>query len=122
MNNITLIGRLTKNPELNTTGNGTKYSRFSISVSRGKVKEGDPKADFIPCIAWKSTAEILAKYAHKGQLIGVNGKLNVKEYEKDGEKRKAFEVLVLVMELLGGKPTADKPEDEDNGAALPFDV
>lgn len=122
MNNINLTGIISKELKLETTANGVNYCRFILAVSRGKVKEGDPKADFIPCIAWKSTAEILAKYAHKGQLIGVNGKLNVKEYEKDGEKRKAFEVLVLVMELLGGKPTAEKPEAEDNGAALPFDV
>lgn len=109
MNSINLSGRLVKDPELKTLESGTKYARFKIAVSRIGVKEGGQKADFIPCVAWAKTAEILTQYATKGSLVGVTGRLTANEYEKDGEKKISFEVLALSVELLGSKPEP-KPE------------
>lgn len=104
MNSITLSGRLVKDPELKSLESGTKYARFKIAVSRVGAKDGQQKADFIPCIAWAKTAEILTQYAAKGSLVGINGRLTANEYEKDGEKKISFEVIALNVELLGGKP------------------
>lgn len=109
MNNITISGRLTKDPELKSLESGTKYARFKVAVSRVGAKEGQQKADFIPCIAWAKTAEILTQYAAKGSLVGVTGRLTANEYEKDGEHKISFEVVALNVELLGSKPEP-KPE------------
>lgn len=110
MNNINLTGRITKDPELKETSNGVKYARFTIAVSRIGAKEGAQKADFIPCIAWKKTAEILCQYCVKGQMLGVNGRLSAEMYEKDGEKKTAYEVIALSLEMIGGKPES-KPQE-----------
>lgn len=111
MNSITLSGRLVKDPELKSLESGTKYARFKIAVSRVGAKDGQQKADFIPCIAWAKTAEILTQYAAKGSLVGVTGRLTANEYEKDGEHKISFEVVALNVELLGSKPEP-KPEAE----------
>lgn len=102
MNNINLTGRLTKDPELKQTPNGVNYARFTLAVSRGKVKEGQQATDFIPCVAWQKTAEILVKYCKKGKLLGLNGRLSAQQYEKDGQKKIGFEVIALSLEMLGG--------------------
>lgn len=109
MNSITLSGRLVKDPELKSLESGTKYARFKLAVSRVGAKEGQQKADFIPCIAWAKTAEILTQYAAKGSLVGITGRLTANEYEKDGERKISFEVIALNIELLGSKPEP-KPE------------
>ena len=145
MNCINLTGRLTRDPEaIVTTSSGAKYSRFTIAVGRIGAKEGAQSADFIPCIAWNKTAEILTQYCKKGQMIGVNGRLNVTPYEKNGEKRTAFDVVALSLEMLGGKPSENNEESkpkaepvkapskpieatiddyiDDNNVDLPFEI
>lgn len=113
MNSINLTGRLTYDPELNETSNGTKYTRFKLAVARIGAKEGQQKADFIPCLAWSKTAEILCQYCKKGSMIGLNGRLTANEYEKDGEKKVAFDVVALSLEMLGSKPQEEsKPKAE----------
>ena len=109
MNNINLTGRLTYDPELKETNNGTKFTRFKLAVSRIGAQEGQQKADFIPCLAWSKTAEILCQYCKKGSMIGLNGRLTANEYEKDGEKKIAFDVVALSLEMLGGK--SEKQEE-----------
>lgn len=134
MNSINLTGRLTYDPELKTTGSGANYARFKIAVSRVGAKEGQQKADFIPCIAWNKTAEILTQYCKKGSMIGLNGRLTASEYEKDGEKKIAFDVVALTLELLESKKKEEKaPEPEklieevdefidNNNSDLPFEI
>lgn len=138
MNCINLTGRLTRDPEaIVTTSSGAKYSRFTIAVGRFGAKEGAQSADFIPCIAWNKTAEILTQYCKKGQMIGVNGRLNATQYEKDGQKRTAFDVVALSLEMLEKAKTESKPEpapeakpeplaldliEDDNGIDLPFEL
>lgn len=116
MNNCIFTGRLTKDPEIKTTQSGKKYINFTIAVDR-KVKDsnGQRQADFIPCIAWNKTAEIIAQYFVKGSPIGVIGSLQVRAYDKDGEKRFAYEILVNEIDFIGGAKSPNNPEvTQDN--------
>ena len=111
MNNCIFTGRLTKDPEIKTTQSGKKYINFSIAVDRKtKDSNGQRQADFIPCIAWNKTAEIIAQYFVKGSPIGVIGSLQVRAYDKDGEKRFAYEILVNEIDFIGGAKSPNNPE------------
>ena len=113
MNNINLIGRLTKDPEVKLTQSSTKYCRFCIAVDGIKDREGNIPADFIDCIAWSKAAELVYKYFRKGSRIGINGRLHTTIYESDGgEKRKFCEVVVNSIDFLDPK----KNESADTGA------
>ena len=96
MNNVSLIGRLTANPELKHTQNGLAYTRFSIAVDRAFVKQGEERqADFINIVAWRQTAEFICRYFMKGQRIGITGEIRTGSYTaQDGSKRYTFEVMV----------------------------
>lgn len=113
-NSVTLIGRLTKEPELQTYGKGKdagKYLRFSIAVRDGVNKDGDPQAQFIDCIAWNATAETITNYVEKGDIFAVNGKLVQNNYEdSEGIKRYSLQVTVTGLELLPN----NREEKEDN--------
>jgi len=96
MNNVSLIGRLTANPELKHTQNGMAYTRFSIAVDRAFVKQGEERqADFINIVAWSKTAEFICRYFTKGQRIGLTGEIRTGSFTgQDGIKRYTFEVWV----------------------------
>ena len=117
MNNCNFTGRLTKDPELKTTQNGKKYLRFCLAVDGIKDKDGNKTADFIDCIAWNKSGEIIAQYAVKGSKLGISGRLHTTTYTTDnGEKRKAVDVVVNEFELLDSKPKqqtdqASQPEN-----------
>lgn len=119
MNNVNLIGRLTKDPELKTTQNDTKLSRFCIAVDGMKDRDGNTTADFIDCIAWNKAAELVTKFFRKGSRIGINGRLHTTTFETDGgEKRKFVEVIVNSIDFLDPKKNesadpAPEPERED---------
>lgn len=110
MNNVVLIGRITAEPSLKQTSNGIAFLNFSLAVER-RVKERT--VDFIRCVAYKQTAEIISKYAHKGNNLGIQGAINVNSYEKDGEKRESYVVVVNQVDLLGGKMDSAKDESEN---------
>ena len=94
MNNVSLIGRLTANPELKHSQNGLAYTRFSIAVDRSFVKQGEERqTDFINIVAWGKTAEFVCKYFMKGQRIGITGEIRTGSYTaQDGSKRYTFDV------------------------------
>ena len=96
MNVITLMGRLTSDPELKTTPNGVSVTSFSMAVDRSYTPKGQEKqTDFIPCVAWRNTAEFISKYWSKGQRIAVKGELQSRQYTaNDGSQRKVLEVVV----------------------------
>lgn len=109
MNNVGLTGRITKDLELKYTQNGKAYCRFTLAVDRGLSKEkkqeaeanGQPTVDFINCIAWGTTAEVLNKYTAKGKKILVNGSIETGSYTaQDGSKRYTTDVLVNRAEIL----------------------
>lgn len=100
MNQVCLIGRLTKDVEERRTQNGTPVVSFTLAVDRRKKEDG---ADFIPCIAWDKAAETIAKYVHKGDLFGVTGHIQTRSYEKDGRMNYATEVVTTSFQFLERK-------------------
>lgn len=101
INNTTLVGRLTKDPELRKTQNGTSVVSFIVAIQRMIQKEGSPEADFINCIAFNKIADNLAKYMKKGSMIGVVGRLQSRSYDdKDGKRIYITEVVADTIEFL----------------------
>lgn len=96
MNQVVLMGRLTRDPELRRTQSGTAVTSFTLAVDRGfKDSDGERKTDFIDCVAWKGTGEFISKYFTKGQMMAVSGSLQIRDWtDKDGNKRRFAEVLV----------------------------
>ena len=94
MNKAILVGRLTRDPELKSTANGTNVCSFSVAVNRRyKNAEGNYDADFINCTAWRQTAEFVSKYFTKSRMIGVVGSIQTRNYDdKDGKKVYVTEV------------------------------
>lgn len=113
MNNVTLMGRLTKDPELRRTSSGTAVASFTLAVD--KIINGERQADFIDCAAWQKTAEFLSKYFSKGQMLALSGRIQTRSYEdKNGNKRKAVEVIANQLYFCGGKSDA-KADYESTG-------
>lgn len=106
-NKITLIGRLTKDPDLKYTKNGNAVSRMTLAVDRRyKSSDGEQQTDFIPIIAWNKLAETVANYLEKGKLIAVDGSLEIRNYEQDGVKKYIAEVIsndIRFLEKVEGK-------------------
>lgn len=88
INNVVLVGRLTKDPDLRYTGNGTPVASFTLAVNRDfKSADGKQEADFINCVIWRKSAETLANTVRKGQQIGVVGRVQTRSYEnQQGQK------------------------------------
>lgn len=105
INCAVIMGRLTADPELKTTTNGTSVTSFSVAVDRNYVKQGEERqADFINCVAWRGTADFIVKYFHKGDMIALQGSIQTRNYEdKNGNKRTATEIIVDVASFCGGK-------------------
>ncbi|MGL4392724.1 MAG: single-stranded DNA-binding protein [Fusobacteriaceae bacterium] len=100
MNVVILTGRLTRDPELKFGQSGKAYSRFSIAVNN-PFKKDEP--DFVNCVAFGKTAEIIGEYMRKGRKIGVTGRLQMSKYEVNGEKRTSYDVQVDQVEFLEGR-------------------
>lgn len=93
MNVVSLIGRLTKEPEARyTSGNNTATTSFSLAVSKDFKKDGQPEADFINIVTWGKTAEFAAKYFTKGLQVGIVGRIQTRSWEKDGQRHYVTEV------------------------------
>ena len=106
MNSVALVGRFTKDPALSYTKSNKAFVRFTLAVDRHIARdkqEGVQTADFISCMAWDKTAEIIGQYAKKGALAEVNRKIQTGSYEKDGQKVFTTDVLVNNFYLLGSK-------------------
>jgi single-strand DNA-binding protein len=104
MNNVSLVGRLTKDPDVRYTTNGLSIARINIAVDRQFKKEGQATADFIPCIAFGKTAEFVEKYFLKGQRIGLTGRIQTGSYEKeDGTKVYTTDIVIDNVEFVESK-------------------
>ena len=96
LNHITIMGRLTRDPELRRTGSGVAVASFSVAVDRdfGRNENGEKETDFIDCVAWRNTAEFVSKYATKGRMVVVSGRLQIRSWtDKEGNKRRTAEVV-----------------------------
>lgn len=116
MNNVSLIGRLTADPELRYTSTNKSYVRITIAVNRNfKNENGEREVDFINCVAWNKTAEILCKYVKKGNRIGISGRIQAGSYQKeDGSRGYLMDVIVENMEFLESKQKEIIPEPKYN--------
>lgn len=101
MNSCNFVGRLCADPELRRTTDGTAVCSFSLAVKRPMVKD---TTDFIDFVSWRQSAEYLAQYGHKGDIVAVAGSLQPRSWtDKDGNKRKAFEIVTTGVELISNK-------------------
>ncbi len=98
MNQVSLLGRLTKDPEVKKTQSGTSVCSFTIAVDRRfKNADGTRQTDFIPCVGWRQVADIIGQYFHKGSRIGITGSIQTRSY--DGQNGKVFVVEVLAEQI-----------------------
>lgn len=119
MNNIVLIGRLTRDPELRYLQTGTAISRFTLAVDRGLSKEkrqemeskNQPTADFIQITVWGKMAENAANYLAKGRLVAIQGRIQTGSYDKDGTRVYTTEVVASQVEFL---EWGDKKQENSN--------
>lgn len=123
MNTISIIGRLTADPELRKTQSGIPVASFTLAVDRPRVKD---TTDFFSCVAWRQTGEFVSQYFTKGRKMGVTGSMQSRRYEdKDGNKRTAWELVVDQVDFCDSKTAAPKAAedfpvlDEEDGE-LPF--
>ena len=119
MNNVVLIGRMTKDVELRRTASGKAVASFTLAVNKDfKNEQGNYDADFIDCVAFEQRAETISKYVHKGDRFAVIGKLATRNYEKDGRKVKVTEVKVTEFDFLENK----KQTESISGDFEPIEV
>ena len=129
LNNVTLVGRLTADPELRYTQNGTAVASFTLAVGRDyKNAAGERETDFISIQCWRGTAENCAKHMHKGDFCAVDGRLQINSYQaKDGSNRKAAVVVAEMVYFISAikqpqqdKPVAAEPREKLFDDDLPF--
>lgn len=118
LNNCTFIGRLVRDPEVKTVKEA-KVASFTLAVDkRFKSKnDGAPTADFIPVSGWRSTADFVEKYFHKGKQVSVVGSLETYSYEKDGEKRYSFRINAEQVGFADSARTESKPSGNGESPA-----
>jgi single-strand DNA-binding protein len=140
LNKIIVMGRLTRDPELRRTGNGTAVASFTLAVDRdfADKQSGEKETDFIDCVAWKQTGEFVSNYFSKGRMAVVSGRLQIRGWtDKDGNKRKTAEIVADNVYFGDSKseqqsntttptfttpstPSSDFAMLEDDDANLPF--
>ncbi len=108
INNVVLVGRLTKDIELRKTSSNISTCSFTLACNR-KYTSGNsngPTADFISCVAWRQSADFLAQYASKGSIVGVEGRITTRNYEGSNGKVYVTEVTCDSVQLIGGSKNA----------------
>ena len=116
LNKIFIMGRLTRDPELRRTQSGTPVTSFSLAVDRDfKSQSGEKETDFIDVVAWRSTAEFVAKYFTKGRMAVVEGRLQIRDWQdRDGNKRRSAEVIA--DNVFFGDSRRDSSGDSGSGS------
>jgi single-strand DNA-binding protein len=104
LNRVVLVGRLTRDPELKYIPSGTPVANFTVAVNRPfKNQQGEREADFVPIVVWRKAAENCANYLSKGSLVAIDGRLQVRSYEQDGQRRYITEVVADSVQFLDRK-------------------
>lgn len=116
MNKVILMGRLTSDPKMDWTRSedSKQYATYTLAVNRRFKKNGQADTDFISCIAWGAMAEFAEKFMKKGAMFAVEGRLNVRSWDKDGERRWSTDVIVEEQYFAEGKHDSEK-----NGGSKP---
>ena len=142
LNHITIMGRLTRDPELRRTGSGVAVSNFTVAVDRDYSGKdgGEKETDFIDCVAWRQTGEFVSKYFTKGRMAVVSGRLQIRSWtDNDGNKRRTAEVVADNVyfgdskreessgafnyhdtQTYSATPSSDFAMLDDDDASLPF--
>ena len=115
INRVVIVGRLTRDPELRRTGAGNLVCTFTVALdNRLKNPDGSKSTSFIPCVVFSASAETVSKFARKGMLVGIEGRLNQRSYQKaDGSKASVIEVLCDSVQFL------EKREVENEEMEIP---
>lgn len=117
INNVSLTGRLTRDPELRYTQSGTAVASFTLAVNRKYKRDGDAEADFINCLIWSKSAEVLSNTVHKGTLIGVEGRIQTRNYENNqGQRVYVTEVVCASFSYLESKQTGSNGQNSTQTA------
>lgn len=120
INNVVLVGRLTKDAELRYTQSGAAVASFTLAVNRRFKSEGQPEADFINCVIWNKSAETLANHTGKGSQIGIEGRIQTRTYEDaEGKTRYVTEVVAENFSFLESKREESTPEPQPQKKPYP---
>lgn len=112
LNNVVLMGRLTKDPELKQTPQGVSVANFTLAVERNYSKGEEKQTDFINIIAWRNTADFVSKYFTKGQLVAVRGRLQTRTWQdQNGQKRYATDVVADEVFFAESKGKAEQTDE-----------
>ena len=127
LNHATIMGRLTKDPELRRTGSGIAVTSFTVAVDRDITnKDGERETDFFDCVAWRGAGEFVAKHFHKGQMIVVAGRLQQRSWtDRDGNKRRTTEIVADNVYFGEGKkdsPSNEQASSNNDYSANNFDI
>ena len=115
LNHITIMGRLTRDPELRRTGSGIAVTSFTVAVDRDYKAGNEKGVDFIDCVAWRQTGEFVAKYFTKGRMAVVSGSLQIRGWtDKDGNKRRTAEVIANNVYLGDSKNESPNAQQTNN--------
>lgn len=116
INNVVLVGRLTKDADLRYTSNGTAVATFSLAVNRQFTNQkGERDADFINCVIWRKSAESFANFTRKGALVGVEGRIQTRSYDnQQGQRVYVTEVVVETFSLLESKSKSEQRKDQSD--------
>ena len=124
MNQVCIVGRITKEPELRKTQGGTSVVTFTLAVNRTyKDENGETPSDFINCVAWRNQAEFIGQWIKKGFLLGLNGSLQTRTYQDNGKTIYVTEVIVDSIENFTPKEQEDNPRRKNEppkSDGLPF--
>lgn len=114
MNNVSLLGRITTDPELRATANGTSVTSFNLAINGIPNANGEQRTDFIPITIWNKQAENVCKYVHKGDQLAISGRIQSSSYEtQDGTRRTKIDVLGTSVHFLGTKKKEESSEKEE---------
>ena len=121
MNQVILIGNLTRDPELSTTPSGVSVCRFSLAVNRSyKSQDGTQETDFFNIVAWRAQADFCGKYLKKGRKIAVVGSIQNRSYDdKDGNKRYVTEIIASNVEFVTPKQDDDYAQGAEETVSRP---
>jgi single-strand DNA-binding protein len=115
INQVTLVGRLTKDPDLKITQDGTPVSHVILAVSRHfRNQNGEVDADFVQCTLWRKAAENTKQYCRKGSVVGITGRIQTRHYEnQEGKRVYVTEVVAESIRFLSSKPRTEQPIKEE---------
>lgn len=122
LNNICLIGRITKDPELRTVKDDVPVAKFTLAVDRPKYGQNEKKTDFIPVVAWRKTAEFVDKWYKKGTLVYVNGRLETRSWDdENGQRRFSFDIKISETGFAESKKKDEGNTEPEHSGGLPDD-